>query len=110
MRVVMISKALVVESYRAKLRELAAHPDVDLTAIVPRAWPEAGQLIPYRPGGDETYRTLVEPILFTANFHLHFYPRLWSRLRPLRPHILHVDEEPFNLVTFLAVLAGKRVG
>jgi hypothetical protein len=38
MRVVMVSKALVVGAYQRKLEELAALPDVQLTAIVPSFW------------------------------------------------------------------------
>ncbi len=61
MRVVMVSKALVVAAYQRKLEEIAAHPDVDeLTAVIPRAWD--GQ--PYQPGYLEGYRTLIRPIRF----------------------------------------------
>jgi hypothetical protein len=45
MHVVMISKALVVGAYHSKLKQLAAQPDVQLTAIVPPSWrDERGEL------------------------------------------------------------------
>jgi glycosyltransferase involved in cell wall biosynthesis len=106
----MLSKALVVDTYRGKLEALASRPDVELTAIVPPWWPEGGRRVDYRPGRECGYRTIVEPVLFNGHFHSHCYPGLGRRLRELRPDILHVDEEPYNLATFLALLAGKRVG
>ena len=38
LRVLMISKALVVGAYQRKLEEIARYPDVELTAVVPTAW------------------------------------------------------------------------
>ncbi|MBX6340870.1 MAG: glycosyltransferase family 4 protein, partial [Thermomicrobiaceae bacterium] len=42
--------------------------------------------------------------------HIHFYPGLWRRLRGFRPDILHVDEEPYNLVTLQAAILGRLLG
>lgn len=106
MRVVMISKALVVAAYRRKLEEIAAHPGVELTAIVPEAW--AGQR--YEPGFVRGYRTLVQPIRFDGNFHLFHFPKLGRILQDLRPDVVHVDEEPYNLATVLAVRQALKAG
>ena len=38
MRVLMLSKALLVGAYQTKLEAIARHPDVDLLAIVPPSW------------------------------------------------------------------------
>src|SRR4051794_24838771 len=38
LKVVMVSKALVVGAYQRKAEEIAAHPDVELTVVVPPAW------------------------------------------------------------------------
>jgi glycosyltransferase involved in cell wall biosynthesis len=105
MKVVMISKALVVTAYQRKLEELAKHRDIDLTVIVPTAWD--GQR--YEPGFVQGYRTLVQPIRFDGNFHLFHFPKLGSVLRQIRPDIVHVDEEAYNLATVLAIRLSLQV-
>lgn len=110
MRVVMLSKALVVGTYQRKLEEIAAL-GVELTALVPPSWRE--------PRVGETrldrrfttgYQLEVLPLRLNGQHHLHFYAGLGRALRRLRPDVLHIDEESFNLATFLAMRAGRAVG
>ncbi len=105
----MVSKALVVGAYQRKLEELALQPDVELTVIVPSAWREGRKLIPLERAHTEGYDLLVAPLAFNGQFHLHFYPTLGRHLRQLRPDILHMDEEPYNLATWLALRQGQAV-
>ncbi|GAB4474830.1 MAG: glycosyltransferase family 4 protein [Anaerolineae bacterium] len=106
LRVLMISKACVVGAYQRKLEEIAAHPDIDLTVIVPPAWD--GQ--PLERAHTEGYRLIVEPVRFDGDFHLHHYPGLRRHIREVQPHIVHVDEEPYNLATYQAVQLARRAG
>jgi glycosyltransferase involved in cell wall biosynthesis len=106
MRVLMVSKALVVGAYRRKLELLASRPDVDLSCVVPPAWgTQALERLHVRG-----YRLIVQPIRFNGNFHLFYFPTLGRLLRSLRPDLVHVDEEPYNLATFLAVRQALSVG
>ena len=102
----MVSKALVVAAYQRKLEEIAAHPDVELTAVIPTAWD--GQR--YQPGFLRSYRTIVQPIRFDGKFHLFYFPTLGRIVRELRPDVVHVDEEPYNLATVLATRQAVAVG
>jgi len=43
-----------------------------------------------------------------GHFHCHFYPFLGRRIRALRPDIVHMDEEPYNLATWLALRAAAH--
>ncbi|MCC6271384.1 MAG: glycosyltransferase family 4 protein [Microbacteriaceae bacterium] len=106
MRVVMVSKALVVPAYQRKCEEIAAHADIDLTVVVPTAWD--GQR--YEAGFVDGYRTLVQPIRFDGKFHIFHFPTLGRILRELRPDVVHVDEEPYNLATALATRQALAVG
>ena len=45
-----------------------------------------------------------------GHFHTHFYPRLAARVREVRPQILHMDEEPYNLATAQAFWIARRAG
>src|SRR5687767_11942386 len=102
----MVSKALVVAAYQRKLEEIAAYPDVELTAVVPPAWD--GQ--PYQPGFMQGYRTIVQPIRFDGQFHLFHFRGLGRILRQVRPDVVHVDEEPYNLATALATREALAIG
>ncbi len=110
MRVVMISKALVIGAYHSKLKHLAAQPQMELIAIVPPSWrDERGELkLEHIPA--EGYRLIVTPLRFNGNYHLHYYPQIDRWLKQLRPDLLHIDEEPYNLATFLAMRSARRLG
>jgi glycosyltransferase involved in cell wall biosynthesis len=105
-RVLMISKALVVGAYQRKLELLASAPDVDVTCVVPPAWGAQHLERAYLRG----YRLEVQPIRFNGNFHLFHFPRLARVLREIRPDVVHIDEEPYNLATFLALRQALGVG
>lgn len=107
----MISKALVTGVYQKKLEELAKLPEVELLAIVPPYWHEARVGVQrlerrYIDG----YRMVELPMRFNGHHHIHFYPGLGRWVRRFRPDVLHVDEEPYNLVTLQASLLGRSVG
>ena len=106
----MLSKACLVGAYQRKLEEMAALPDVDLTVIVPPVWADPAGLITLERVHTEGYQLLVEPIRFNGRFHLHYYPTLPQRLRELQPDLVHIDEEPYNLATWLAWRQAQAVG
>jgi glycosyltransferase involved in cell wall biosynthesis len=110
MRILMLSKALLVGAYQSKLAAIAAHPEVELLAIVPPSWDDpAGRILLERVPA-EGYRLLVEPIRWNGRFHLHYYPSLPQRLAEFRPDIVHIDEEPYNLATWLAMRQARAAG
>ena len=110
MKVVMISKALIVGAYQSKLVEIARQPGVELICIVPPAWRQDGRLMPLERAYSGSYELIVEPIRWNGNFHLFYFPGLARQLRRLQPDIVHIDEEPYNLATFLATRQARRQG
>ncbi|HEY3080518.1 MAG TPA: glycosyltransferase [Chloroflexota bacterium] len=110
LRVAMLSKALVVGAYQKKAEELARLPGVELTVLVPPRWSESGRTVRLERRFTAGYELVELPFVFDGHHHVHFYPTLWRELERLRPDVLHVDEEPYNLATFLAYLDGGRVG
>ncbi len=104
----MLSKALVVGVYQRKLEELARIPGVDLVAIVPPHWHEervgVQRLERLHTVG---YRMFDETMRFNGHHHVHFYPRLGRHIRRFKPDVVHVDEEPYNLVTFQATMLAR---
>ncbi len=110
MRVVILSKALVVGAYQRKLEEIA-RLGIELTALVPPGWrePRVGlQRLERRYTNG--YQLEVLPLALNGQHHLHYYPTLGRTLRRLRPEVLHIDEESFNLATFQALRLGVALG
>ncbi len=104
----MVSKALVVGAYRRKAEELA-RLGIDLIVFTPPAWGD-------RRGSQQAERAFVQgyelraiPLRFNGNYHLHYYPTLAHELAAVRPDILHMDEEPYNLATWLALRTAVRL-
>lgn len=110
MRVVMVSKACIVGAYQTKLELIGRTAGIDLTVIVPPGWREAGGDLLLERSHTDGYRLLVEPIRFNGRHHLHYYPHLGRRLRELRPDIVHMDEEPYSLVTWLGMRQARALG
>ncbi|MCL6510841.1 MAG: glycosyltransferase family 4 protein [Anaerolineae bacterium] len=105
MRVTLLSKALVVGAYQRKCELIAAHPDVALIALVPPAWSNQRLEHAHTKG----YELRDIPLRFGGHFHLHHYPTLAQELKRTQPNVLHVDEEPYNLATWLAIRAAIKL-
>lgn len=111
MRVLMVSKALVTGVYQKKLEEMATAADLDLLVVVPPKWVEG------RVGTIELdrlftsgYQLQVEKMALNGRHHLHFYPGLGRVVRRFQPDLIHIDEEPYNLVAAQATSLAKRIG
>jgi glycosyltransferase involved in cell wall biosynthesis len=110
MKVLMLSKACLVGSYQTKLEAIARHDDIDLTVIVPPVWYDPSGPVTLERAYTNGYHLLVDPIRFNGQFHTYYFPKLKQRLTALRPDVVHIDEEPYNLATWLALRQAKRVG
>ena len=106
----MVSKACLVGAYQTKLEAIAQFDDVDLTVVVPPVWRDPAGDVHLELSHTSGYELLVDPIKLNGRFHLHYYPQLKKRLETVRPDILHMDEEPYNLATWLAVRQARAVG
>ncbi len=106
----MISKACVVGSYQRKLEELAAFPDIDLAVLVPTEWRDERGVLPLERAYTHGYELIARPLALNGHFHLHFFPGLGRLMRRLRPDVVHIDEEPYNVATGQAVRAARIIG
>jgi len=106
----MVSKALVVGAYQHKLEEIARQGDVEVVAVVPPSWRDRSYETQLERTEGEGYELIVSPLVFNGSYHAFFFPRLGRILDEQRPDILHIDEEPYNLATFLAAAGARRRG
>jgi glycosyltransferase involved in cell wall biosynthesis len=109
MRVLMLSKACVVGIYQRKLEEIARQ-GIDLLLLVPPTWTDERGTLALERVYTSGYRLETTPIWLNGSFHLHFYPQLGRWLRAFQPDIVHIDEEPYNLATWLALRQARRSG
>jgi glycosyltransferase involved in cell wall biosynthesis len=110
MRILMLSKACLVGAYQTKLEAIARHTDVNLVALVPPSWDDPQGRLVLERAHTEGYSLLVDPIRNNGNYHLYSFPTLPERLKQIRPDVLHIDEEPYNLATWLAMGHARRAG
>jgi glycosyltransferase involved in cell wall biosynthesis len=115
MRVLMLSKACLVGAYQRKLEEIArqgkASPGgLELMVIVPPSWDDPAGRVTLERSHTEGYQLVVDPIRMNGQFHLYYYPRLRQRLAQFRPDVVHIDEEPYNLATWLAMRQAHAAG
>jgi glycosyltransferase involved in cell wall biosynthesis len=106
----MLSKACVVGAYQKKLEELARLPGIELTVVVPPYWRDERGVLELEREHTEGYDLVVERMAFNGRFHLHYYPGLGRRMRQVRPELVHIDEEPYNLATAHALWLARRAG
>ncbi len=109
MRVLMLSKACIVGIYQPKL-EAIARRDVELTVLVPPAWRDERGVQHLERSYTTGYDLRSIPIRFNGKFHLHHYPTLSREMAAVRPQIVHIDEEPYNLATWQALRLARRLG
>jgi glycosyltransferase involved in cell wall biosynthesis len=106
----MISRACLSGAYQSKLEAIAAHPDIELTAVVPAFWREGSRYVRLEQVYTEGYQLVVAPVAWNGRFHLHYFPTVSSLLADVRPDLLHMDEEPYNVATYHALRAARRIG
>jgi glycosyltransferase involved in cell wall biosynthesis len=108
MRILMLSKAVVVGIYQRKLEEMARLPGVELTVITSSVWQDSSGPVRLERAYMEGYNLLVEPIRFNGNFHAYHFPTLARRLRDFNPHVVHIDEEPYNFAAWHSLWLARR--
>ncbi len=106
----MVSKACVVGMYQRKLEELAGFPDLELHVVVPPYWRDGRRIQRLERSYTKGYRLQVLPMVLNGHFHVHFYPGLGKLMRAVQPDIVHLDEEPHNLVTWQGMRLAEQVG
>lgn len=107
MRVVMVSKALVVGSYQ-RLAEEIGRQGVELTVLCPPCWIDDRGMHPLETTDSAHFRIKAIPIRWNGHYHIHHYPGLGRHLRGLEPDLLHMDEEPYNLATWQGLRWAAR--
>lgn len=108
--IVVVSHSSVVDVYQDKLRIIARNPGIDLHLIVPDRYREGGRVVEASPG-DGSYSVHRLPTRFgeSGRQNLWWFRGLGALLRSLKPHIIHVEEEPESIVTLQITRLSQRL-
>lgn len=109
-RVLMLSKACLPATYQSKLSAIGGEADIELSVVVPPSWDDRAGRVQLDRIPAHNYTRYVDPIRWNGRYHLFYFPTAAQRLREIRPHVLHIDEEPYNLATWHALRLGRRAG
>lgn len=96
---------MTVSSTHSKAELLGKVAELDL--IIPDRWPG---YVPEVVTNPQHFRRWTLPVALSGRNHFHFYRGLGELLRSLRPDLIHIDEEPYSLVTSQALHAARIVG
>ncbi len=99
MKILVIWKALVSETYHKRFIELAKFKDVELTLVVPTKWHNTRLEKEYC----SEYKIIPRRVVLNGSNHFHWYPGLERIIRQVRPDILHIEEEHYSIVTYQAI-------
>ncbi|MGH2541687.1 MAG: glycosyltransferase family 4 protein [Ardenticatenaceae bacterium] len=110
MRILYLSKALVVGAYQTKMEALAAEPGIELIAAIPPFWRDERGDMMLEVAHTDGYELRVIPMALNGWFHMHFYPTVGRLLDETRPDLFHIDEEAYNFATFYAGWLARRRG
>ncbi|MBB4066545.1 glycosyltransferase [Gellertiella hungarica] len=115
LRVISIAHTAVSRSAgRLRYAPFAGRDDLDVHLVVPARWKQFGREMVADPPGDPGVTTHVLPILFPHagpfSWYLHVYRGLGRLIREVRPHVIHLWEEPWSLVALQALALKGKAG
>lgn len=112
-RVLLLSRPLRIGAYQRKAELIARDERFELTVAVPARWREHGVERPVERAHVTGYSLVALPVLLPGHYHLHAYRGLAALVDRLRPDLVHIDEEAYNVAAFQAlraVLAARDRG
>ncbi len=93
---------------RLRYYPLAGRRDLEVHLVAPARWHEFGRTILADPPDDPGLTVHLLPILFPRagpmRWYLHVFPGLRRLIRSIRPHVIHLWEEPWSLVALQAMM------
>jgi glycosyltransferase involved in cell wall biosynthesis len=110
-RILMVSYSSFMQKYYQTLAsEIGRLSGAKLKVLVPPYWKElwSKRKIFLEKTSDPYYEILIGKILFPGNLHFAvFRNKLYSVLKRFNPHIIDLEDEPFNLGSFQTVAFKK---
>ncbi len=108
LKILVLSHTSVLTSWRNKFEEVAKNPDVKLRLIVPARWYENFRDVKYELEQESRCEVFPCPIVFSGYTSRFFYTSgIVTHFRNFKPHIIHLEEEPWGLCALQVLLLKK---
>jgi glycosyltransferase involved in cell wall biosynthesis len=108
LRILWLWHAAVVAEYRKPLSALGKCPDLDVTLLTPKRWPErAGQMVKAEPSDDSSYKLVTARTVLTGLYYLYIFPSLLYQLLRYRPDIIYCSEEAHAFIAACVLLLRR---
>lgn len=102
MKILFIWHAAVAETYQKYVAELAEHPDLDITLLIPPGNVEGSRYVKAHIPQNAKYKVIVGKLFYPSDILISFYPALPYFLWKVKPDIIHMFEEPWhNLAAYM---------
>jgi len=103
-RVLAVDHTAGIATVRRKFAALAAYPEIDLTVLAPSRWIENYHEVRAHPGEGDAYRLAIGDVGWPGYENRAFFRAgLGSAIRTSRPHVIHLWEEPFSVISLQAM-------
>jgi glycosyltransferase involved in cell wall biosynthesis len=96
MKILFIWHAAVAETYQKYVAELAEHPDLDITLLIPPGNTEGSRYVKAHVPRNAKYKVIVGRLFYPSDILISFYPALPFFLWKVKPDIIHMFEEPWH--------------
>lgn len=111
-KILMVSYTSFIQKFYQTLPlQIAQQSGWDITVLVPPYWKElwSGGKKLLEKSKDEMYELVTGKILFAGNLHMAvFYSHLKWLLKNIKPDIIDLEDEPFNLGSFQIIFYRNR--
>ncbi|MFP4466119.1 MAG: glycosyltransferase family 4 protein [Candidatus Goldiibacteriota bacterium] len=109
MKILVVSHSSVIEYHQQKLVILAEEFGFDITLAAPPYWYEGGVKKKLYTGSKSIKYARCGAVVFKKHMN-YFYLNTNAVLKKIRPDVVHVEEEPFNMACFQFVRGAKKQG
>lgn len=106
MKLLIIDKTAVLNSFRTKWIELSKYPDVEVHLLIPDRWIENYSDYKYETSNDEPIKIYAGRVLFPGYENRGmYYLKIFQVVQKVRPDVILLMEEPYSLFALQTVLA-----
>jgi hypothetical protein len=110
MRILLVSRFVIMAAYQRWLEALAAQPSIELVVITPPYWRMTDGHIEQLTGRyTRGYSLIITPVRHNGSITRHYYPLLQRLLTETCPDLLHLDSGPECATTLRGIQLASRV-
>ncbi|MBI4561186.1 MAG: glycosyltransferase, partial [Candidatus Rokubacteria bacterium] len=114
MRVLYVNHSCVLRVNQQRVAELARFPDLDVTVLSPRRWRdrETGQAFAFESPEADGFDFYALPAYLAYHPILYMYALVQVKrlVVALRPHLVHVEQEPYSACAFQMARLARACG